>query len=104
MLSQAILIRLKKQPLIIYFKEPINYVIHNSLIIDHEIKFIYKIFKNLGYEKYFIDKSYYKARLAYYKARNTEKINYEKTLVLPPECEKENISKLVPSNVKLVYK
>ena len=33
MLSQAILIRLKKQPLIIYFKEPINYVIHNSLIM-----------------------------------------------------------------------
>ena len=26
-----------------------------------------------------------------------------KTLVLPPECEKENISKLVPSNVRLVY-
>ena len=33
MLSQAILIRLKKQSLIIYFKEPINYVILNSLIM-----------------------------------------------------------------------
>ena len=25
--------KIKKQPLIIYFKEPINYVIHNSLIM-----------------------------------------------------------------------
>ena len=33
MLSQAILIRLKRQSLIIYFKEPINYVILNSLIM-----------------------------------------------------------------------
>ena len=49
---------------------------------DHEIEFINEIFKNLGYEIYFIDKAYYKAGLAYYKA---------------PECEKENISKLVPS-------
>ena len=32
-----------------------------------------------------------------------KKGNYEKTLVLPPECEKENICKLVPSNVRLVY-
>ena len=79
------------------------YKLCDPQFLDHEIKFIYKIFKNLGYEKYFIDKSYYKARLAYYKARNTEKRNYEKTLVLPPECEKENISKLVPSNVRLVY-
>ena len=31
------------------------------------------------------------------------KINYVKTLVLPPECEKENNSKLVPSNVSIVY-
>ena len=53
--------------------------------------------------KYLIDKAYYKARLAYYKARNKEKRNYEKTLVLPPEWEKENICKLVPSNVRLVY-
>ena len=35
-------------------------------------------------------KADYKARLAYYKACNTEKRNYEKTLVLLPECEKEN--------------
>ena len=62
------------------------YKLCDPQFLDHEIKFIYKIFKNLGYEKYYIDKFYYKARLAYYKARNTEKRNYEKTLVLPPEC------------------
>ena len=31
-----------------------------------------------------------------------KKRNYEKTLVLPPECEKENISKHVPSNVRQI--
>ena len=73
------------------------YKLCDPQFLDYEIEFIYKIFKNLGYKKYFIDKAYYTARLAYYKARNTEKRNYEKTLVLPPECEKENICKLVSS-------
>ena len=62
-----------------------------------------KFKKKIRYERYFIDKAYYKVRLAYYKASNKEKRNYEKTLVLPPECEKENISKLVTANVILVY-
>ena len=84
----------------------INNIFHRAYrlcapqFIDHEIEFSYEIIKNLGYEKYFMDNAYYKARLAYYKTRNKEKRNYEKTLVLPPEWEK-NISKLVPSNVKL---
>ena len=103
MLSQAILIRLKNKEAAINNIFQRAYKLCDPQFLDHKIKFIYKIFKNLGYEKYFIDKSYYKARLAYYKARNTEKRNYEKTLVLPPECEKENISKLVPSDVRLVY-
>ena len=73
MLSQVILIRLKKQQLIIYFKEPIDYVTHNSLIM--KLNSFMKYLKNLGYEIYFIDKAYYKARIAY-----KEKRKYEKTL------------------------
>ena len=49
------------------------YKLCDPLFLEHEIEFIYKIFKNLGYEKYFIDKAYYKTRLVYYKERNTEK-------------------------------
>ena len=29
----------------------------------HEIEFIYEISKNLGYERYFVDKAHYKANL-----------------------------------------
>ena len=54
----------------------------------HEIEFIYEISKNLGYERYFVDKAHYKARLAHYKARNKEKVN-EKTLVLPPNVKRK---------------
>ena len=79
------------------------YVLCDSQFLYHEILFIYEIFETLGHERYFMDKFYYKERLAYYKTSNKEKRNYEKTLVLPPECKKENISKLVPFNVRLVY-
>ena len=68
MLFRAIWIRLKKQPLIIYFKDPIDYVTRNSLIVKMN-----SFMKKKRYEIYFIDKAYYKARLAYYKARNMEK-------------------------------
>ena len=45
MLSHVILIRLKKQQLIIYFKEPIDYVTHNFLIM--KLNSFMKYLKNL---------------------------------------------------------
>ena len=38
-----------------------------------------------------------------YKSVFKEKIEYKNTLVIPPECEKGNISRFVPKNVRLVY-
>ena len=73
--------------------------------LDHEIEFIYEIFKNLRYERYFIDKAYYKVRLAYYKASNKEIEIMRRRLFYNQNVKKkkENISKLVTANVRLVY-
>ena len=50
-----------------------------------------KYLKNLGYEIYFIDKAYYKARIAY-----KEKRKYEKTLFFYHQNVKNILVNLFP--------
>ena len=68
--------------------------------MDEGIDFINTTFINLGYSKKFVQRTHFKARQSYYKSVFKEKIKYENTLVIPPECEKGNISRFVPEDVK----
>ena len=64
------------------------YKLCDPQILNHEIEFIYKIFKNLWYEKYFINRAYHKGRLAYYKTRNKEK-NITRRLIYHQNVKKK---------------
>ena len=79
------------------------YKVCDPQYLDEEINFINTTFINLGYGKNFVERAHFKARQSYYKSVFKEKIKYENTLVIPPECEKVNISQFVPKNVRLVY-
>ena len=71
--------------------------------LDEEIQFICKTFKDLAYNNQFVDKAHFKARRLFYRTSLREKKVYDKVLVLPSECENNNLRSLIPSNVRLVY-
>ena len=77
------------------------YKVRDPQYLDEEINFINTTFINLGYGKNFVERAHFKARQSYYKSVFKEKIKYENTLVIPPECEKGNISRFVPKKKKM---
>ena len=93
--------RIKEGAIINIFQRA--YKLCDPQYLDNEIKFVFNCFEKLGYDRKFIERAHFKARRFFYKSDVREKKNYDFTLVVPSECEVSQISRLIPSNIHIVY-